>query len=330
MNVTLRQLRAFLAVAEAGQFTLAASHLHLSQSALSGLVKDLENELDVRLLDRHTRSVRLTESGRLFLEHTRRVLLELDQALQLTRDTTRFNRGRVKVACSTVLSSTLVVPFFAAFRAVHPGVRLELIDVAEQNIPRAVLDESADIGIGTQAQTDLEILATPLFQDVYCVVMHPEHRLASRRSVPWRALEDEPWIALSPSSPIRRQIDAHLTALGIRTMAAYEVSFPGTVLSMVRQGLGLSILATNVQQMMDAQDLCFRPLASPVPKRVVATFRQKQRALSPAAQRFHDLLVVWVRDHLHRLSPPARREKSGGGAPRPHRPPRIQAPAASP
>lgn len=198
MNVTLRQLRAFQAVAEAGQFTLAASRLHLSQSALSGLVKDLEGELEVRLLDRHTRSVRLTDSGKQFLEHTRRVLQELDHALQHTRDTTKFNRGHVRVACSTVLSATLVVPFFAAFRAAHPGVRLELVDVAEQNIQRAVLEETADLGIGTQSHINPEILATRLFRDAYCAVLHPTHRLAARSAVPWRALEEEPWIALSP------------------------------------------------------------------------------------------------------------------------------------
>lgn len=311
MNVTLRQLRAFLAVAEAGQFTLAASRLHISQSALSGLVKDLEEALEIRLMDRHTRSVRLTESGKQFLEHTRRVLRELDQALQLTRETTKFNRGRVSVACATVLSTTLVVPFFAAFRARYPGVRLELIDVAEQAIQRAVLDESADIGIGTQAQTNPEIIATPLFRDVYCAVLPPGHPLTTKRTVSWRALEEESWIALSPLSPIRRDIDAHIKTLGINVMASFEVSFPSTVFSLVRQRLGISILPTNVQQMMEAQDLSFRPLASPVPKRVVAVFRQRQRSLSPAAQVFYDMLIDWVRENRSKLAPSSARDLPG-------------------
>lgn len=181
-KVTLRQLRAFVAVAEGGRFVLAARRVHVSQSALSTLIRELEEALGVRLFDRNTRSVRLTPSGEQFLERARRVLQELDQALQVTRDITTFHRGRVSVACSTVLSSTLVVPFLKAFQASYAGIRLELLDLAEQGIQRAVLDEKADIGIGTQAQTDPELTATPLFRDAYRAVLPQGHRLAERGS----------------------------------------------------------------------------------------------------------------------------------------------------
>ena len=105
MSITLRQLRAFVAVAEAGQFTLAADRLCVTQSALSMLVKELERVLGVRLFDRHTRSVRLTSSGEAFLERGRRVLQELDEALQATRDLTTFSLGHVSLACATVLAA---------------------------------------------------------------------------------------------------------------------------------------------------------------------------------------------------------------------------------
>ncbi|MDM0046177.1 LysR family transcriptional regulator [Variovorax dokdonensis] len=303
MNITLRQLRAFVAVAEVGQFTLAASRIHISQSALSALVKELEGELGVRLFDRHTRSVRLTTSGVDFLDRARRVLQELDQALHVTREVATFNRGRVSVACATVLSTTLVVPFMKVFNTKHPGVRLELIDVAEQGIQRAVLDGIADFGIGTQIQTDPEIVATLLFRDVYRAVLPAGHAMAGKRAVPWRLLEDEPWIALSPLSPIRREIDAHIKILGINPKVAYEVSFPSTVFAMIRQRMGVSVLPANAQQMPEVQGLTFRPLTPPVPKRLVVTFRQKLRGLSPAAQLFHDMLLAWGKENLATLAP---------------------------
>lgn len=303
MSITLRQLRAFVAVAEAGQFTLAADRLCVTQSALSMLVKELERVLGVRLFDRHTRSVRLTSSGEAFLERGRRVLQELDEALQATRDLTTFSLGHVSLACATVLAGTLVVPFMKIFHAQHPGVRLTLIDIAEQGIQRAVLDETADIGFGTQAQTNPEVVATPLFRDVYQAVLPVGHPLAGKRSVPWRLLEDEPWIALPPLSPIRREIDAHLKMLGVNAHVGYEVSFPSTVFAMVREGLGVSILPANSQRMLERRDLVFRPLTSPVPKRTVATFRQRRRSLSPAAQLFHTMLLTWARENRATLTP---------------------------
>ena len=302
-KVTLRQLRAFVAVAEGGRFVLAARRVHVSQSALSTLIRELEEALGVRLFDRNTRSVRLTPSGEQFLERARRVLQELDQALQVTRDITTFHRGRVSVACSTVLSSTLVVPFLKAFQASYAGIRLELLDLAEQGIQRAVLDEKADIGIGTQAQTDPELTATPLFRDAYRAVLPQGHRLAERRLVPWRVLSEEPWIALSPLSPIRREIEAHVKAHGLEIKIAYEVSFPSTVFAMVRHGLGVSVLPANAQHTAEGRDLLFRPLTSSVPKRLVATFRHRFRALSPAAQLFHNMLLEWAHENRTVLAP---------------------------
>lgn len=302
MNVTLRQLRAFVAVAEAGQFTLAAARIHISQSALSALVKELEGELGVLLFDRHTRSVRLTAAGEQFLERAQRVLVELDQALHATREVTALRRGRVSVACATVLSATLMVPFMKHFHGLHPGVRLELMDIAEQGIQRAVLDENVDMGVGTQTQTNPEILATSLFCDAYRALLPVGHPLARRRAVPWNLLAEQPWIALSPLSPIRREIDAHLTALGVSVNVAYEVSFPSTVFAMVGMGLGVSVLPANAQQTGQARGGLFRPLATQVPERVVAVFRLRQRALSPAAQLFHDMLLEWVAAHKAMLT----------------------------
>jgi DNA-binding transcriptional LysR family regulator len=98
MNVTLRQLRAFRAVVEHGSFTEAARTLHLSQAALSGLVKELESQVGVRLLDRSTRNVAPSEVGEAFLPHVGRVLGDLDEALASLANLKELRRGLVRVA----------------------------------------------------------------------------------------------------------------------------------------------------------------------------------------------------------------------------------------
>src|SRR5512146_1724896 len=98
MNITLRQLQAFVAVAGAGGFTGAAEHLHVAQSVVSILVKELEAELGIRLFDRTTRRVELTEAGREFQANAQRLIADLDHAVRQTQDLVERKRGRIAVA----------------------------------------------------------------------------------------------------------------------------------------------------------------------------------------------------------------------------------------
>ena len=123
MNVSLRQLRAFVAVAELESFTGAAQQLHITQSALSLLVKDLESELGIRLLDRTTRSVRLAEAGHAFLPFVVGVLEDLERAIDSVADLRDLKRGVARIAAPQLMSLTLLPTALAAHRARHPGPR---------------------------------------------------------------------------------------------------------------------------------------------------------------------------------------------------------------
>lgn len=302
MNLTLRQLRAFVAVAECSRFALAAEQLHLTPSALSMLIKDLESELGVKLLDRHTRMVRVTEAGREFLGSARRVLQDLDIAVLNSRERAAYKHGKVAVASASVLAVTLLVPFMREFQAAYPGVRVVVRDTAEEHIKDALLAEEADIGIGTYEEAQSEITETELFLDTLVAVMPEQHPLARKRSVSWSELAQWPFIALSPGSPIRRDLDAHLAAQGIRLNVAYEASFPSTVFALVSNGMGIAVLPANSRQLMNMPGVAYRPLGKPKLTRRVCAFHLKHRSLSPAAELFHRLLVEYVEAHRARLT----------------------------
>ena len=127
-NLTLRQLRAFAAVAEQGSFTAAAARLHLTQSALSVLVRELERELGARLFDRHTRRVLLTEAGRELLPYATRVLADLEQAASSVAGLSDKSRGWLRLAMPQLMASTLGARAIAAFHRQHPGIAIELHD----------------------------------------------------------------------------------------------------------------------------------------------------------------------------------------------------------
>ena len=297
MNITLRQLRAFVAVAEAGQFTQAARNLHVTQSALSMLIRELESQTGLRLFDRHTRKVVLSEPGQELLGTARRVLAEVEQAVRHSKDLTSHQRGRVVIACGTVLSSSLLIPFIARFHQRYPGIRVELLDMAEQDISRRLEQEPIDFGLGTDWNRPDTIDAHPVLQDHYQALLPHHHPLTAKPQIRWHDLADYPFIALSAQSPLGQAIQRQLTALDIRFALVHEVSLHTTVLSMVRHGLGLAILPANTQSLPEAAQIIFRPLTAPALHRQVSLFQLRQRSLAPAADLFRTELLAHITQH---------------------------------
>ena len=134
MDVTLRQLRAYVAVLESASFSEAAKTMHLSQAALSGLIKELESRVGVRLLDRTTRKVSASAVGETFAPMARRVLSNLDEALDNLTNLKELRRGLVRVAAPETLSCTLLPELIAGYNNSHPGVDVRFDDVPIQEV----------------------------------------------------------------------------------------------------------------------------------------------------------------------------------------------------
>lgn len=148
MDVTLRQLRAYVAVLESASFSEAAKAMHLSQAALSGLIKELESRVGVRLLDRTTRKVSVSSVGETFAPMARRVLSNLDEALDNLTNLKELRRGLVRVAAPETLSCTLLPELIAEYNDSHPGVDVRFDDVPIQEVLAGLQNGSADIGFG--------------------------------------------------------------------------------------------------------------------------------------------------------------------------------------
>src|SRR4051794_13882074 len=134
MNLTLRQLRAFEAVADLGSFTEAARRLHLTQAAMSVLVRELENGLGGRLLHRHPRRVELSEAGRDFHVFVQRLLRELDDAVQGVASLRDKRRGLLRVAAPQLMACTLMPRVIAGYQQRFPEVEVRLIDTLPEQM----------------------------------------------------------------------------------------------------------------------------------------------------------------------------------------------------
>lgn len=303
MNITLRQLRAFVAVARLGRFGRAAEQLHVTQSALSMMVRELETQLGVRLFDRHTRMVRLTEAGTEFLPVAAKTLADLESAVTQSRDLAVLKRGRVSIATSTVLAGTLLPWAVGEFSRRHPGVRCVVKDCVEPEIRQRVRIGDVDFGIGTALDPDSDVLEVPLLEDRIAALIADRHPLAGRRTVSWRELAAYPLVLLGTGSPLRTMVDRALVEAGVGITPAYEASFSSTVISMVAAGLGVAALPVNARQVSPKVQVHVRPLVRPIVRRRVCLFLRREVAPAPAAAAFQSFIQEYVRSGGYPGSP---------------------------
>ncbi len=291
MKDYLRELRAFVAVAETGHFTRAAERLDLSQSVLSAAVGKLETLLGTRLFDRHTRQCRLTAAGAALLPDASRMLNEWDRLLGSARDLQGLATGRVTIAAPTAQCAYLLPPLLRELQDAHPGVKVTVRDVPEQQVHELVREGVADLGIATETDARSDLAATPFYSDQYIAALPPAHPLARRRSLEWRQVAAHPIIGPLPENPVRRHLDLRLGREGIRLDYAHEVSLPWTMVGLVHAGLGLAVVTVALRPLIESRQLVARPIGRPTVSRSLVMLRLAQRGLSPQAAALRDLVT---------------------------------------
>jgi DNA-binding transcriptional LysR family regulator len=196
MNPTLRQMRAFIAVAKTGNFTLAAQYLHVTQSALSGLIKELEQTLGARVIDRSTRRIALTEMGNELYPLFNQMIDDLDRALANVADHAQLRKGIVRVAAPQLMACTLLPQAIAAWRERHPDVKVSLADSGVENVTARVLSGEVDCGIAPERDETPELDARLLLDMPFEAVIPPGHPLGDRERLAWSDLAGYPFISL--------------------------------------------------------------------------------------------------------------------------------------
>lgn len=274
---SLRQIEAFVAVAETGSFTRAAERRHMPQSALSTLVRDLEGALGLRLFDRTTRRVELTEGGREFLSAARGTLASLDAACRSARDHAARRRGRIVVAAPPLIAAAILPAAMAAFRETHPDVSLGLLDLRTDEIVEAVREGRAQCGIGTFAESEEGVDQTRLAEDEIAAFGRD---LPDAATVPWSDLAARPLVTLTWESGIRALVESGLAAGAPGTTPAFEVAQITTALALADAGLGIAVLPTYAAAL--AGGLPARRLAAPVVARRISLILRRERSRPPA------------------------------------------------
>jgi DNA-binding transcriptional LysR family regulator len=287
MNIGLRQLRAFLAVARYRHFRRAAESLHLTQPAVSRHISDLEAELGVRLFDRNTREVVPTEAGRYLENAMGRVLDELEGVLEHVHSEGERKHGKVRVASVPTLSAGLMPQCIAYCEQAWPELTILLRDQVQTLVLDSVRGGEVDFGVAIEPPAPEEFDTEIILHDPFYLVCRSDHPLAARGAVPWKALKGERLVLLDHSSGSRRLIDQVLSERKIVAPVAQEAGHAQTAFRMVQAGLGISVSPGLSLAVPMPDGLVVREL-TPQVRRPVTLIRRHNRSLTPAAE------AVWI------------------------------------
>ncbi|MDB5751034.1 MAG: LysR family transcriptional regulator [Ramlibacter sp.] len=297
--LTLKQLRAFVAVYRLRRLTTAAAQLYVTQSAVSALIRQLEEGLGVRMFDRTTRSLQPTAAAHDVIEIAQRVLRDIDSLSAGLDDLSVLRRGRVTVACTPTLAEILLPPVIREFRQLHPEIQVNVDDCAPDQFIARLIGEHADFGIGTPDRADDGVQMERLISDHLSVVCRADDPMALRKSVRWKDLDGVPVTTVRPGFGVRPLIDHSAARAGIRLNVAREVSLLSTALWMTSCGMGPSLMPAAYVRYSRDPDLLARALTAPRVSRDIYVLVKQGRSLSPAAQQLVQVL------HAHMKALPA-------------------------
>lgn len=295
-NVSLKQLRAFVVVAQEKNFTNAAVLLHVTQAAVSLLLHELEKELGVRLLDRTSRQAELTDAGAEFLPTAYQLLQDLSTAIADAKDLSSRRRGRVGIAASPLLCALLLPPIIAAYKRSFPQIAVVLRDSPSGQVRRLVEEDAVEFGLSTPVGSGDIVAGETVMLDEVLLIAPAGHPLACAESVSWSDIARHPLVALTQMNGTRQLADRSALEAGVRLTPQYEVAQVWTAIGMVAAGLGVAFVPGYSARVLDSHHVVTCRLQGRPITRPIALLHRRARSLSPAAETFRDFLFEYVRN----------------------------------
>jgi DNA-binding transcriptional LysR family regulator len=288
-NLSTRDLRGFLALAESRHFRRAAERCRLSQAAFSQLIRRVELAAGARLFERSTRQVSLTAEGEVLATAATRIVADIDAALADLRDHAARRKGRVGVAALPSLAAGPLPAVFAQYRARYPGVQIELFDALSDRCIALLREGRADFALTAAGPSLTEFDTRPLTTDEFYLVCRRDHPLASRKRARLADLADCPMIHLARSTSVRQHVEPALRDVP-HASSGLEVEQLPTAAALIASGLGVSIVPALTLPYFSRAGLVAVRVDAPGLARRILVVQRKGRSLSAAAQAMLELV----------------------------------------
>lgn len=292
-------LQAFVTIAERGSFRAAASHLNLSQTALSHRIRKLEESLGTELLIRTTRQVTLSPAGLALLPTANRLFEELDSTLSDVRSASRLTQSRISLACLPTAAIRCLPAAVEAFAGEYPEVQLRIFDTSAREIANRVQNGDAEFGLTILAANRWDFEARPLVREPFVLLVHRNHPLAGMPSLAWSQLDGLALVQISTEAGNRILIDDALGGRQESLQWRFEVQRLSTAISLVIANVGCAIVPRMAIDLDHNRELAAIPLRTPGIFRTLGIVSKKGSALSAPAKR----LIHHISEVLKRQMP---------------------------
>lgn len=283
INVTPKQVKAFVAVSEYRSFADASAAMHVSQPALSMAIKNLEQAVGGRLFIRTTRTLSLSPEGQAFLPVARRLLADWEMAFDDLHNLFVKQRGKLTIAAMPSFAATRLPQVLAGFNRRYPNINVLIDDVVAERVNEQVRSGRAEMGITFKPDDLVDLEFVSLFKDRFVVAIPPQHPLQAKKRLSWKAVIRYPLLLLQQPSSIRVLIEKTLAENQLQASIEMEAHQLATLGKMVAAGLGVSIVPSLCIEQMEALGASCKPLQDPIIHREVGVIFPSPNPLSAAA-----------------------------------------------
>lgn len=291
MRIDFLGLEAFVSIAERGSFQRAATHLNLSQTAISHRMRKLEEELGVKLFARTTREVTLTRAGIDFLPKAQKAIVELEQSFDDLKQQGAKRRERLDIACLPVFAVNYLPPILRKFQRSQPHVQVRVFETPSAAIAELVQSGEAEFGFSVVKTGRWDLDVEPLFTSSFSLACPARHVLAKKRSLSWSELRNLPLIRVGAKTAIRALIDDTASAARLTFTWPYEVEQVETAVNLVETGLGYAIVPSIDVALHRGRGLVAVPLRGPRVSCSYGLVTRRGMPLSPPAAELRALLI---------------------------------------
>jgi DNA-binding transcriptional LysR family regulator len=295
MRLSLKQIEYFLATVDAGQVSLAAIALNVSQSAVTTSLQQLETQLGVSLFNRRPSGMDLTLEGARFVQHARNIMAAVNEAVgsPLTED--RSHSGRIRVGVTYTVAGYFLPRHLARFSRTYPEITVDLIELPREAIETGIVDRTLDIAVMlvSNLQNRRDTAYETLIRSRRRLWLPVEHPLLRASVLTLEDVAKEPYIMLTVDEA-GKTAERYWKPTGLRPRTIIRTSSVEAVRGMVAAGMGVTILSDMVYRpwSLDGQRIELRPVAAEIPSMDVGLAWNSKRETSAATKLFREFLSL--------------------------------------
>ena len=283
----VRNLEVFLSVAKHLNFTRAGEEVNLAQPSVSVRIRQLENEVGLKLFEQLGKKIALTEAGLSLIPYARRVMAAVDDARQCLQELQGLERGSLRIGASTTPGMYLIPKAVAAFKAQHPNIEIHLRIKDTQQVEGGVLSNEFDFGFVGGHLVGHEVATLPWLTDQLVLIVPPNHDFVGQKSVKSRHLQKQKFIFREVGSATRATIVNYLQNSGVTMEPIMEMENPESVKKAVQSGLGIAFISRfAVETELKARTLVAVRVSGLDIRRELKIVYRKDKHLGRAAQTF--------------------------------------------